>query len=152
MEIIKEYEENGYINFEISVSEEEKKILEDVCKENNTDINGLVGGFINWSINNPETFEKWIKENRTDKCEEGIIGKPLFDYDDEVGFYLIPYKGEKEVFCKGKVMIIDAFGTIEQNVEPSYDIMVENYNNSGERCLVKHVRESSCYNLCKKIR
>jgi len=42
----------------------------------------------------------------------------------------------------GKVYIVDPYGTFEQNEEPSYDVMVENYKGSGQACLVKHIRES----------
>ncbi len=37
----------------------------------------------------------------------------------------------------GKVFVVDAFGTIDQNEEPSYDILVEEDN-----CLYKHICES----------
>lgn len=79
------------------------------------------------------------------KCEENIVGKPFFQREDKVGFYLTPYKETEQKFFVGKVYIVDAWGTFEQNDEPSYDIMVENYNNSGQPCLVKHVRQSHCY-------
>ena len=80
-------------------------------------------------------------------CRKGIIGKPVFKRDDVVGFYIKPYGEDKKIFCKGKVVIVDKYGTFEQNKEPSYDIMVENFNNSGEPCLVKHIVESKCYKL-----
>lgn len=79
------------------------------------------------------------------KCCIGRTGHPLFDYEDEVGFYIKPYRADKEIFCEGKVYIIDRFGTFEQNEEPSYDIMIENYNNTNLPCLAKHIRESECY-------
>lgn len=81
------------------------------------------------------------------KCIENIIGKPIFKYEDQVGFYLKPYGEAEKKFFVGKVYIIDAYGTFEQNEEPSYDIMVEDYNGTGRPCLVKHVRQSSCYIL-----
>lgn len=81
------------------------------------------------------------------KCEKGKIGNPKFNYEDEVGFYLTPYGETERKFHVGKVDIIDAYGTFEQNDEPSYDIMVEDYNGTGTPCLIKHVRESSCYVL-----
>ena len=79
------------------------------------------------------------------KCTKGTIGKPIFKHDDVVGFYL-KFK-DKEIFCKGKIYVIDRYGTFEQNKEPSYDIMVENFDNSGEPCLVKHIVESKLYRL-----
>lgn len=80
------------------------------------------------------------------KCDENIAGQPAFNYGDKVGFYLTPYKETEQKFFVGTVEIIDRWGTFEQNEEPSYDIMVEDYNDRG-RCLVKHVRQSSCYIL-----
>lgn len=79
------------------------------------------------------------------QCSKGIAGKPMFKYENEVGFYLIPYKETEKKFFMGKVYIIDAWGTFEQNEEPSYDIMVDDFNGSGSPCLVKHVRESECW-------
>ena len=58
---------------------------------------------------------------------------------------MVPYKEEKEKFFVGHVYIIDAYGTFEQDIEPSYDIMVEDYNGTGRPCLVKHVRQSTMY-------
>lgn len=81
------------------------------------------------------------------KCEENVLGRPYFKLEDEVGFYLIPYKETEKKFFTGKVYIIDRYGTFDQDEEPSYDIMVEDYNGTGEPCLVKHVRQSECYIL-----
>lgn len=81
------------------------------------------------------------------KCEENIAGKPLFDYEDKVGFYITPYGGTEPIFFIGKIYIIDRWGTFEQNEEPSYDIMVENYDGTGKSALFKHIRQSSCYIL-----
>lgn len=81
------------------------------------------------------------------KCDKGTIGMPAFKCEDEVGFFLTPYGETERKFHVGKVYIIDAYGTFEQNEEPSYDIMVEEYNGTGKPCLVKHIRESSCYIL-----
>ena len=81
------------------------------------------------------------------KCTENIAGQPYFKYEDKVGFYLTPYKETEQKFFVGKVYIIDKWGTFGQNDEPSYDIMVEDYNGTGQPCLVKHVRQSSCYIL-----
>lgn len=63
-----------------------------------------------------------------------MLGKPKYTYDDEVKFVI----DGKEV-C-GKIAIIDAYGTFEQNEEVSYDIFVE-----SENTLYKHIRESSLY-------
>lgn len=79
------------------------------------------------------------------KCKIGILGNPKFKYGDVVGFYLKPYKETKEKFFIGTIDIIDSYGTFEQSIEPSYDVMVENYNETNERCLIKHIRESHLY-------
>ena len=65
-----------------------------------------------------------------------MLGKPKYTYDDEVKFVI----DGKEV-C-GKIAIIDAYGTFEQNEEVSYDILV-----SAEPwdILYKHILESSLY-------
>ncbi len=59
-----------------------------------------------------------------------IKGKPRYHYDEIVRF---SWGTEEKT---GKIRIIDAYGTFEQNEEPSYDILVE------ESGLYKHVRES----------
>lgn len=79
------------------------------------------------------------------ECKIGVLGSPKFKYGDVVGFYLRPYKETKEKFFIGTVYIVDSYGTFEQSFEPSYDIMVENYNGMNERCLIKHIRESHLY-------
>ena len=56
--------------------------------------------------------------------------------------YLQALKRKEEKFCF-KVHIVDKYGTIEQNEEPSYDIMVDNFLGGKEPCLVKYIRESS---------
>lgn len=81
------------------------------------------------------------------KCSIGMVGNPMFKYGDRVGFYIKPYGKDKEIFCEGSIYIIDRYGTFEQDEEPSYDIMVDDWNNTGEKMLVKHVRESHCYAL-----
>lgn len=58
-----------------------------------------------------------------------------YHYGNKVSFYIID-----DVYT-GSIEIVDRYGTFEQNEEPSYDIMVDNFN--GEQCLIKHVRQSS---------
>lgn len=73
---------------------------------------------------------------------KGTIGNPKYKSGDEVEFELevhgIPFR------LSGEVWLVDAYGTFEQNEEPSYDIMVEKLplQDEGE-VLVKHIRESS---------
>lgn len=61
-----------------------------------------------------------------------VLGRPRYDYGDTVRFAW-GAGGEKT----GVVRIIDAYGTFEQNLEPSYDVYIE-----SERCLYKHICES----------
>lgn len=61
-----------------------------------------------------------------------MIGKPKYKENDVVIFTI---DGE---ILTGYVYIVDAYGTFEQNEEPSYDIMVE----KPVHCLYKHIRES----------
>lgn len=60
-----------------------------------------------------------------------MLGKPKYSRNDTVTFEL---NGETKI---GTIAIIDAYGTIEQNTEVSYDIFVED-----ENCLYKHIVES----------
>lgn len=81
------------------------------------------------------------------KCGIGTLGKPLFKYGDTVGFFYRIYGEDEDIFCTGTIEIIDRYGTFEQNIEPSYDIMVNNYRGSESPVLFKHVRESRCYQI-----
>ena len=79
-----------------------------------------------------------------------MLGKPKYKLGDTVSFRykpgneLVQLKNLKdEYIVTGSVYIVDAYGTFEQNEEPSYDVMVV----SGELpigypCLFKHLRES----------
>lgn len=78
-----------------------------------------------------------------------MLGHPNYNYDDIVSFKLsVPVgQNEKEASYEeriftGSVEIIDAWGTFEQNEEPSYDILVENAFGDGTTFLFKHIRES----------
>ena len=60
-------------------------------------------------------------------CPRYLIGDLVkFNIDDET--------------IEGRISIIDAYGTYEQQDEPSYDILVR--GKDGTKCLYKHVRES----------
>ena len=76
------------------------------------------------------------------EARKGVAGKPRFARDDKVVFTM----GEEEI--EGIVAIVDAWGTFEQNEEPSYDIFVERYRDTGEPCLLKHIGEQY---IIKKI-
>ena len=72
----------------------------------------------------------------TEELDENIrvplIGQPVFMRGEMVNFYW------REIRKTGEVQIVDAYGTFEQNEEPSYDVYVKEDN-----CLYKHIRESS---------
>ena len=68
-----------------------------------------------------------------------MLGNPKYKHGDIVMFN---YDGREKI---GHIYIVDAYGTFEQDEEPSYDVMVEK-----ENCLYKHCRESLIY-LIKRI-
>lgn len=70
-----------------------------------------------------------------------MLGKPIYKENDIVKFNLT-LSEDSIIECVGKVYIVDAYGTFEQNEEPSYDIMVDKWLDTNEPCLVKHIRES----------
>ena len=60
---------------------------------------------------------------------------PKYTYDDKVRFRF-PRKDAIEVHT-GIVIVVDAYGTMEQSEEPSYDIRIPE-----KHAIYKHVRES----------
>ena len=78
-----------------------------------------------------------------------MIGKPKYKVDDEVSFKIKDMK-KIEYTLTGRVYIVDAYGTFEQNEEPSYDVMVESGDYpllTSYPCLFKHIRESRVLNV-----
>lgn len=75
--------------------------------------------------------------------QKHIPGKPMYSVGDRVSFEFKFRDGNVETF-DGVIEIVDRFGAweIDNPREPSYDIMVENWKDSGEPALVKHIRES----------
>lgn len=65
-----------------------------------------------------------------------MLGKPKFKLGDQVQFML-----NDEGLIHGKVYIIDAYGTFEDDSDVSYDVIVENYGPKKEECLFKHINE-----------
>ena len=61
---------------------------------------------------------------------------PKYKYEDLVMFR---YGGDT---LTGVIYIVDAYGTLEQNKEPSYDIYNEQNNT-----LYKHIRESDVFKI-----
>ena len=74
--------------------------------------------------------------------QKHIPGKPTYSVGDFVSFQMT-FNENIETF-DGTIAIVDRFGAweIDNPREPSYDIMVENWRDSGEPALVKHIRES----------
>lgn len=70
-----------------------------------------------------------------------MIGKPKYKYGDIVTFEILD-NDDKKYRVTGYIYIVDAYGTFEQNEEPSYDIMVERSHLDNTPCLYKHIRES----------
>ena len=131
---------------EFEASREEKEALDKFCEEKGMTLDEMVNTFLRDSLSRPEELFKWVKETRTDKLPKGTPGKPFYKKGDKTGFYLT-YK-EKEYFCIGTIEIIDAYGTyFQKDNEPSYDIMVENFADTGAPMFCKHITESSCYNI-----
>lgn len=150
MEFIKEEidEKTGDVVLTFEGTEEEMAALDALCKREGKTLDELATSILEDMVNNPEEAFKWIKEHRTDKCAKGTPGSPIFDYGDKVGFYIT--KDDKEYFQMGTVEIIDANGTFEQNEEPSYDILVESFTDTGRPCLMKHIVESHLYDIREK--
>lgn len=64
--------------------------------------------------------------------EVPVIGKPKYELNDTVQF-----KWRDDCIKTGVIRVVDAYGTFEQSLEPSYDVLVEEDN-----CLYKHICES----------
>lgn len=83
------------------------------------------------------------------KEQKHIPGKPMYSVGDRVSFQMT-IDENVETF-DGVIEIVDRFGAweIDNPREPSYDIMVENWRDSGDMMLVKHVRESNIIKTTK---
>lgn len=69
-----------------------------------------------------------------------MLGYPKYQKDDKV--LIKSFKNNK--YVEGTIYIVDAFGTLGQNEEVSYDIYV-----LEENMLYKHIRESEVKALRK---
>ena len=65
-----------------------------------------------------------------------MLGKPKYKLEDKVSFKLSDNKQ-----LTGNIMIIDKYGTFEQNEDVSYDILVNDCNEYPDGCLFKHIPE-----------
>ena len=91
-----------------------------------------------------------VSEFKYEKNRHYKIGHPKYFLGDSVRFHLMISGGNYKI-KDGVICVVDAFGTVEQQEEPSYDIeIIEN----GNSCLCKHIRESEvCFRHgCKKLK
>ena len=72
-----------------------------------------------------------------------MLGNPKYKKGDIVKFDITPFESDEPIEYEGKVYIVDKYGTFLHNDDVYYDVMVENYNDKGERLLVKHIKESN---------
>ena len=81
--------------------------------------------------------------------QKHIPGKPMYSVGDRASFRMT-IDGNVETF-EGVIEVVDSFGAweIDHPREPSYDIMVENWRDSREPALVKHIRESNIVKTTK---
>ena len=72
------------------------------------------------------------------------LGKPKYKVGEEGCFVYGKDSDQKE---KGRICIIDAYGTWEQQKEVSYDILGSKSEEPDKRTLFKHIRESEIVNI-----
>ena len=73
------------------------------------------------------------------------IGRPKYKKGEMVLFYLQDNEAKYE--CYGRIVCVDAYGTMEQTKEVSYDIEGPDYRDSRNKMLYKHVVESELQSL-----
>ena len=79
---------------------------------------------------------------REDYTQE--LGKPKYKVGEEVYFV---WGKDKKQEAKGRICIIDAYGTWEQQKEVSYDILGSKSEEPDKRTLFKHIKESEIVNI-----
>ena len=131
--------------YTLEMSEDEERTLTAYCNENGITIQDFVTQALTKIVQNPDELREAFKSAST-KLPKGKKGKPVLEKEDSVGFEFIKKDGEEPTFLIGKVYIVDANGTYETGDEPSYDVMVKNYNDDGDM-LFKHLPESELYKL-----
>ncbi len=70
-----------------------------------------------------------------------MYGKPKYKKGDTVKFDI--FNSDESIECEGWVYVVDKYGIFGYNDDVYYDVMVENYNDAGEKMLVKHIKESN---------
>ena len=81
---------------------------------------------------------------REDYTQE--LGKPKYKVGEEVCFVYGKDRDQKE---KGRICIIDAYSTWEQQKEVSYDILGSKSEEPDKRILFKHIKESEIMSIKK---
>lgn len=71
-----------------------------------------------------------------------MLGKPKYTYGEYVKFVVRDTK-KIEKTKAGKIWVVDAYGTFEDNTDVSYDIYVDT-----ENTLYKHVKEDKIVDKC----
>lgn len=73
-----------------------------------------------------------------------MLGKPIYKVKDKVEFDIVldDKEGSNKITCVGKIIVVDAYGTFFNNDQPYYDIMVDDWNGTGQRMCIKHCAES----------
>ena len=74
------------------------------------------------------------------------LGKPKYKVGEKVCFVC---GKDRDQEAKGRICIIDAYGTREQQEEVSYDILGSRSEVPDKRVLFKHIRESEIVNIKK---
>lgn len=72
------------------------------------------------------------------------LGKPKYKAGEEVCFV---WGKDKNQEAKGRICIIDAYGTWEQQKEVSHDILGSKSEEPNKRILFKHIKESEIVNI-----
>ena len=88
------------------------------------------------------------KEQKRLEKEDYIqqLGKPKYKVGEEVCFV---YGKDRDQEAKGRICIIDAYGTWEQQKEVSYDILGSKSEDPNKRILFKHIKESEIVSIKK---
>ena len=87
-----------------------------------------IGGIWTYKISVGNLIANNVREDRI--TIRTIIEPPLYEKEDKVRFSV------DDDVLEGIISVVDAYGTFEQDEEPSYDIRVVG------KCLYKHVRQS----------
>lgn len=74
-----------------------------------------------------------------------MLGKPKYNLKDKVSFKLKNIES-----LTGIIVVVDKYGTFEQNEDVSYDILVESCDEFPNGCLFKHIPEYLVHDINEK--